>query len=259
MAPTKFEENMRESLEKRTIQPSTASWDKLSEKLDNDHLKNNGNRFWWLGIAAALIVMVSAGYMFFQDNDSNIDAPQMVEVEKTKVPEDDNADSSKLNEIQEDLVTAQESTEVANVNSPIVEKLKERATKVQTKAKGYIAEEESENPNTATLLADQQPKAELSSELSAEALKINEVVAEIKKLQQDNISVTEREIDSLLKSAQKELINKRIYNANTRIVDADALLQDVEADLQDSFREKVFDALKNSYETVKTAVVQRNN
>ena len=44
-----------------------------------------------------------------------------------------------------------------------------------------------------------------------------------------------------------------------KTVDANALLQDVESDLQQSFRNKIFEALKNSYETIKTAVAERNN
>ena len=46
---------------------------------------------------------------------------------------------------------------------------------------------------------------------------------------------------------------------NTRTVDANALLQDVEEDLQQSFRSKVFEALQSGYESVITAVAERNN
>jgi len=42
------------------------------------------------------------------------------------------------------------------------------------------------------------------------------------------------------------------------LVDANALLQDVEAELQDSFRTRVFETLKSTFKTVKTAVADRN-
>jgi len=74
-----------------------------------------------------------------------------------------------------------------------------------------------------------------------------------------NKEVTDEAIDALLLQAQKEITLKKLYNVSTRVVDADLLLQDVEADLDQSFRTKVFETLKASYNTVKTAVAQRNN
>ena len=52
---------------------------------------------------------------------------------------------------------------------------------------------------------------------------------------------------------------QKLYNEATNKVDANALLQSVEDDLEQSFRAKVFDAIKSGYESVKTAVAERNN
>ncbi len=95
--------------------------------------------------------------------------------------------------------------------------------------------------------------------LTQEELKIIEVVAEIKQLQAKESSVSDEEIDSLLKQAQREILKQRIYDETTRTVNADALLQDVEVELDQSFRDKVFGALKSSYKSVKTAVAERRN
>ena len=92
-----------------------------------------------------------------------------------------------------------------------------------------------------------------------EQAKLNDVVAEINRLNAENHGVSETEIDSLLKQAEREIFTNRIYNENTKTVDASALLQDVEADLEQSFRSRVFEALKSGYVTVKTAVAERNN
>ena len=78
-------------------------------------------------------------------------------------------------------------------------------------------------------------------------------------LKSENNSVTEREIDSLLKIASKELFKERLQKETSKIVDANALLMSVEDEMGQSFRSKVFEALKESYETVKTAVADRNN
>ena len=75
----------------------------------------------------------------------------------------------------------------------------------------------------------------------------------------ENGTVTDAEIEDLLKQAERDILRDRIYNETTRTVDADALLQDVEDDLEQSFRSKVFEGLKSSFKTVKTAVADRKN
>jgi hypothetical protein len=92
-----------------------------------------------------------------------------------------------------------------------------------------------------------------------EDAKLNDVVAEIKRLQTENSVVSETEIDSLLKQAERDILKYRIYKENSKTIDANALLQDVETDLEQSFRTRVFEALLNNYETVKIAVANRNN
>ena len=92
-----------------------------------------------------------------------------------------------------------------------------------------------------------------------EQAKLNEVVTEINKLKTENPAVTDDEIDSLLKQAEREILTNKLNILNTRTVDVNSLLQDVETDLEQSFRSKVFEALINNYETVKTAVAERNN
>ena len=100
---------------------------------------------------------------------------------------------------------------------------------------------------------------ELGLELSFEEQQIKDVVAKVEAMKNNNESVSEDDIDALLMQAQKEIRLNNLINETTGVVDANALLQDVEADLDQSFRSKVFEALKSSYNSVKTAVAQRNN
>ena len=46
MAPIKFEENIKDKLEKRTVMPSEASWSKLSQRLDGEEKRNKRSSFW---------------------------------------------------------------------------------------------------------------------------------------------------------------------------------------------------------------------
>ena len=87
--------------------------------------------------------------------------------------------------------------------------------------------------------------------------KVDEVVASVKKLQQDNAEVTATEVEALLANARREIQTQRILNSEK--VDPTALLQDVEWELEKSFRDKVFDALGEGFQKVRTAVSERND
>ena len=86
--------------------------------------------------------------------------------------------------------------------------------------------------------------------------KVDEVVASVKKLQENKTEVTANDVEALLNNARREIQTQRILNSTK--VDATALLLDVEWDLDKSFRDKVFDALGEGFNKVRTAVTERN-
>jgi hypothetical protein len=82
--------------------------------------------------------------------------------------------------------------------------------------------------------------------------KVEEVVAQIKK---SSKSITDEEINALLNKAQKDIHSKKLIFSNK--VDAIKLLSVVEDELETNFRDRVFEALGDGYEKVRTAVVNR--
>jgi len=48
MAPIKFEENIREKLEQRTIEPSIQAWESLEQRLNTDEKKQSKICFYGL-------------------------------------------------------------------------------------------------------------------------------------------------------------------------------------------------------------------
>ena len=88
---------------------------------------------------------------------------------------------------------------------------------------------------------------------------VDEVIAQVQALQKKDPTVSAEEINALLLKAQKEIQSKEIVSTKNRKVDASALLNVVESELETSFMDKVFEALVDGIEKVKTAVVERNN
>ena len=261
MAPIKFEENIKDKLEKRTLSPSSESWSKLSERLDADEKKSNKPIFWWLSIAAGLIIMIAVTVQFFTTKDTKEVMPQIVEDAvkneqlKENKPNQNNIKSidlvnedSRVEEIEEIVPTPKE--------SKIVDYKKEPIKKPEPKTQ--LAEVNNSSKSDTSNIINETVNNELQKEIDDTILK-NAVTEAMKTLKSENTSVTDREIDSLLKIASKELFKDESQKESSTMVDATQLLESVEDEMGQSYRGRVFEALKESYNTIKTAVVNRNN
>lgn len=235
MEPNKLEKYIKENLEERTLTPSPGAWDRLSNRLDaKPHTKQRSlgvNA--WLGIAACIVgvVLLAIGFgnkdINLETNPVIVNNPQPINVEKSIELETIELDKSKAPIIKEPA-NVDQIFEIALTNIDEIE--------------DTSAESISEMPN----------------ELTFEEQKIQEVVAEIQLLKESNSNVSDSEIDALLLKAQQEIHLNKLYN-NKGVVDAALLLQDVEAELDQSFRSKVFEAIKDGFGTVKSAIANRNN
>ena len=265
MAPIKFEEQLKDKLEKRSIQPSQDAWNKLSERLDEVDESKNNKGFWWLGIAATIVGVLLALTFVFKSN-SEIIEPTIVDTTKEDLIENQDATTIKETESITEVVAetttnqiekTQEKSKVNQVNKAPLETIitKKQEALVPNKINEVVAAQKTENPKE---LNKELPK-KAAEILSFEDQKVKDVVAKINELKKEHTEVTTEQIDKLLEEAQKEITMQKLYNEATKTVDADALLKSVEEDLEQSFRNKVFEAIKSGYDTVKTAVAERNN
>ena len=258
MAPIKFEDNMRDKLEKRTIQPSSEAWSKLASRLEEEKKPDNSKLFWWLGIAASVALLIFSSIFFFGQEQEQVGTEIVDTNTKPKIEKDDNVIKieERLTSIEKEDI-ASETKEKENQIVKVQKEIKDiisQPNKVEESQLAQNVENRSQKSRPGTSVV-----AIAKQETSFEDKKFTDVMAEIKTLDSDGSAVTEREIDSLLKAAEKEIARNKIFNEDTQTVDADALLQDVEGELEQSFRTRVFEALKTSYNSVKTAVAERNN
>lgn len=241
MAPIKFEENIKDKLEKRTIQPSADAWQTLASRLDAKNNKKKSPYYLWLGVAASIVaIMFIASQLFVNNNNTTIETPVIVDTNKETIKK-----------VESENVLQKKDVLTNNVEKESVKELNIKTSKSEKTEVAQLTKQKEEK----TVL----PKEVIVNKTSFEDLKVQQVVAQIQGLKDKGESVTDKDIDALLDQAQKEITLQNIYNETTKTVDANALLQDVESDLQQSFRDKVFNALKSSYNTVKTAVAERNN
>jgi len=258
MAPLKFEEQLRDKLENRKLQPSENAWEQLSNRLNKAENKKNTKTYWWLGLAASLIGIV-------------LIASQFLNRDVTIIPENNvviNPDFEVINDNESSAKIASEEVQFETSQPTSVELPNDKKVTEQPATNNLIIPNNSNSMQMALINEDVKTIDPVSKSeyikvtpttLSFEEQKIQDVVAQFEALKNNNQNVTEAEIDALLLKAQNDIKLNKLANETSKLVDANLLLQDVEAELDQSFRNKVFEAIKSSYNSVKTAVAQRNN
>lgn len=249
MAPVNFDNEIKKTLEERTLKPSAEAWSKLESQLDEQPSNSNKSRTWWLAVAASLIAV--AWFWFNNESSTTATEKQQVEInEPTNVvdpiTEEDKILSEELNKTESNAVVNEEVEQ-----KPVINKVKKSETKAQLIQNEEVVADVTVDPNLEATDAVQ--------EKSIEKQKIDAIVAQMKAIDSTNHWSIDNEVDALLAEAQRNIKLEKLYNEALNSIDSNALLEEIEDDLNQSFRAKVFEALKSSYKTVKTAVAERNN
>ncbi|WP_322549772.1 hypothetical protein [Flavobacterium psychraquaticum] len=228
MQSNKFDNQIREKLNARTIEPNAKSWDRLDAMLSVQEEKKPRKGFLWLYIAASFFVFFGLGVFLF-NSDKNIEIntqnPVLVAVDKT-------IDSVEKNKAEEILIESQQPVVVQNeINlSKSVNSIKEKTT-IFNKSNSV-----QENDNKANPTYNLQPTTSSAYKYISPENLLAEVQNEKKNL-----------------SSESNVSKKRSVK-----IDANALLSKVEKELDESYRETTLDKLNKNFNAVKSAIVNRN-
>ena len=246
MVPDKFEKHIKNQLNKRQINPSDITWDKISGQLQKTEFPKS-KRYFWYSVAAAFIGILVISSLYFNTSDASIESGiQIVETPNEPVVIPNTEDVVIKQNAVEEKIAISDKTSIKNAKKPRVE------VETDLDYNGQIAS--NDNVSDKIIKADAVPNAK-------EQLintKIAEIVAQVNLLENSNLPVSSIEVDSLLRQAQQEIITDKTFNQEGR-VDAMALLNEVEGELDQTFREQIFETLKAGFLKVRTAVADRNN
>ena len=258
MEPNKFEEHIRTQFEERELQPSKEAWSTLEAQLGDTQ---RSNKTLWYAIAASLVAMLVVGSFLLKgtstvSNEMVQETPNItndettIEVassEENKTKEQVETNTPKKIVVPKQAIPEQQ---IATTNERV---------KNDSQRKERLLEKDAIYKET---IAKNEPQESVLKEIEKKdivTLKVDEVVAEVKRIAQANNAVTPQEIEVLLTKAQQDISNQRLLKEATTSIDPASLLQDVESELERSFRDKVFDALGEGFHKIRTAVVERNN
>lgn len=243
MEPHKFEEEFKIKFHKRKIEPSPKSWEQLRAKLDKEN-KKPVSMYWWMSIAASFVAgILIVNLVFNSSEDPGL--PMLVE-EIHKTPEIESNPASiptTGNEITLPEVSEEEETQVASLENKI------------HISKSNSSEEETSIAESFPKEQKQVPKIKINEDFSPKSEDI--IAATI--TQNIEELTSEDEVDALLQDAADQLYRETKYRESVSDIYANTLLQSVENELNQSFREKIFELLKDGYLKTKNAVAARNN
>ncbi|MCF6308008.1 MAG: hypothetical protein L3J09_08645 [Flavobacteriaceae bacterium] len=271
MAPIKFENHIREQLQERETQPSVDAWKKLQPQLNQTPKKKSNTK--WYVIAASVVGFIIIASVLFNKTSQITTSPAIVETNSSQEQIISIQTENNIPEIKE-IISKQETQivqednldNVKNTNKVItVDKSKKsikKESEIVFQSKDINKENENVNSNTNLKEVLMPSETEITSikvskEEDFENEKVAEIVVQVTHLQSVNNTVSAEEIEALLAKAQQEITAKKLLSNNK--VDAMALLNLVEEELETSFRDKVFEKLGDSFQKVRTAVVNRDN
>ncbi len=239
----KLEKHIKDKLEERKIAPSPKAWKSIAGQIGTSTTSRKEGKYWY-AIAAGFIGLLLASIFFFASDKSEVtiqvvdgNDPKLEKESSTPFAIDSTPNGSKTSTVvgikKEDLIFDNQ--------------IKENTghTSASLKKKELVAKQ-----------SIQDSFAQESDPLIAQ--KVNEVFAKVTLLEHVNSEVSDAEVDSLLRAAQREVLSEQLFTAEGT-VDAMALLTEVEDELDATFRDQIFEALKEGYVKLRTAVADRNN
>lgn len=258
MAPYNLENNIREKLENRELKPSPDAWKKLESQLKETQPKKKS---WsWYYLAASLVGVLIATTVFLNRNEPNFKKQIVTETIQENHPFENNDEvvSNSIQSIKDEKTSEGDKTgkETHQNSNEIKPTPSQNESAVDKKIKrsdvlASVGNKEREIKTEESVPNENRNQDEIFN------AKVEEVVASVKSLQHRNAEVTAEEVENLLTNARRDIQAQTILT-NSKI-DAAALLNEVEWELEKSFRDKVFDALGEGFNKIRTAVLERND
>ncbi|HEA28521.1 MAG TPA: hypothetical protein ENH91_00750 [Leeuwenhoekiella sp.] len=257
MAPMKFEENMKEKLASRTIKPSAEAWERVASELDEKPKRRSSKiRYWGLIAAGFIGVLILAGGLFFTAEKADIqpivDAANEIEAGPKTKPQEKIVPKTRQNQLkitenQDEKLINQRLKRQNTAQNPVKP---EPRLDIPLQPKEQMVEAETPIKNNQNF----DPSIEHSIDLE-----VNRLLAQVDSMGQNSMEVTDAQVDALLAQARVVLIKNRAYEEQTQSLSATALLQDVEQELDRSFRDRIFEALKDRFIKAREAIASRND
>ena len=224
MEPNKIDNQIREKLNAREIQPSAQAWDRLDAMLAVSEEKKSKKGYGWFFVAASTILFFGLGFFLFNSNET-IEINNSTPIVTTINEEIDSAETTKINQIS------------VKEEQPVLVQNEMNFSKTQTNKKSEEAnkltkEENLTKDNSLSIIHHPSPN-------SYKYVLPENLLAEVQ-------------------TGEKVLKTEKISPKVKMKVDANSLLTTVEKELDENYKETTFDKLNRKFKDAKSALANRN-
>ncbi len=270
MKTNKLDNSIKEKFKNRTFEPSASAWERLSVKLDEEPKQKKIGWFFYIGVAASILLLVSVSMYVFGDNSQEIIFKDDVVIEKIdKDLIDKNIENIKSELPIQEVIVQKDGVEVApekSIGNSITEKVILKENKNSTKI-AAVKTNKKESVVIATV-----------DDFSNKSLEKNEL-KEPKILKRDPNSAIKINADDLLFAvthSPKEVsayyakhnvnrddvlrtIKSELKKSNFKI-DPNTILAEVERTIDDdAFQNNFMNSLKRKVSDIASAIASRND
>lgn len=229
--------NYRETLQNRTIKPSSGSWEKLNTKLTEHENKKTGRNWLFFKVASVILIFISVGFYFLEETDDMINSPIIV---SPTLKEKLNTAPENNNVIQTEIAVTPGASTI--IKEPIYEPNKVASNTVKIDFTEPM-DKKSNSSNKVNQLGV------LDS--------VTEVILITEHLNSDEQFIDE-EVEKLLNESKiKLIVNGQI--SSKKVVDANVLLNSVEEDLYKDLKQKLIEKIANKLKNPKEVISSREN
>ncbi len=256
MGHNKLENQIREKLSSREIQPSAQAWDRLDAMLTVAEGKKPKRSLGWLYIAAGIAVLLGAGIFFFSQNTAEIQPQNDVvgtEVQNNLLEKENKSETPIPEKNQEIQVAVSNPQRDINSNQNQNSIINQKTNNQQTDNQSIANYENNQNQSSNQIIRDKEIQFQNSSDVALKDLPKIETKREI--IVNNNKSQSDEQLLASLDKAVKQTGSQK----STVKVDAKSLLSQVDGEVEYTFREKVINKLSKNYKEVKVALSNRNS
>lgn len=275
MMENNLDQDIREKLQSREIQPSASAWERLSSQLDDAQRKRKKGRFLFMGYAASILLIVSLFFFFSKGEDKTEVQDHILVKEDVKTPEIDKTKDFKPLPEENEAIVKNETKENLEKKNVVIKK------KTTPKAKSFDQE---------PVIADQTKQKEVK--LIKDVPKIEDIIKKEETVVANNQTTIQKDsgntfnkdgiyVDSealllSVTSTREELrafykkykvdraevllaIEEELKKSSLKI-DPNTILAEVEKDVnEESFQNNFYQFIKKRVSGVATAIANRNN
>ncbi|TRW26546.1 hypothetical protein FMM05_03985 [Flavobacterium zepuense] len=244
MEPNNIEQDFKQKLEQRTIQPTEMAWDRLDAMLsvteEKKSKKPNRN---WMYMAACFLALLLVGVLFLNQekqntiNGTNTNGNSVVTTQQSVTPSKIENDATVA---PQPVTVTQEAVATTNTAKP----LKKRSQQISKMSNTATTETRVYTNNEQVAVNNENTVAPVIAKPGKIKVDANELLASV-----DRNSV----------SGPKQHINSTKIKQDGVKVNPNSLLTSVEGELNQSFRDKVLETVSKNYNTVKSSLATRNH